>query len=406
MRAEVIGIGTELLLGDIVNTNASWIGQRLASVGWSCYRHTVVGDNIDRIAEVVRGAMERADAVVLTGGLGPTQDDITREAVSLATGAALHRDERIVGSLRERFASFGREMSEINVRQADVLDGARIIDATFGTAPGLILEHQGATLYLLPGVPREMKEMFERGVLPDLAERGGSAIVSRVVRTMGLSESTVAEKLTPLWEQMQGVTMAFLAGGGEVRVRLTASGDDARLPEAVSAVSAALGASVVGLDEDTLEAVVGAALRRRGWSLAVAESLTGGAMGARITSVAGASDYFRGSLVTYSAEAKSSILGVDPELLSKVGPVDIEVARQMAQGARECLSADVGVSLTGVAGPSDHGGRSAGIVALAVVSPDGEITREIKIPGDRATVRQITVSAGLNLLRLHLLGPA
>lgn len=405
MRAEIVGVGTELLLGDIVNTNASWIAQRLTTVGWGCYRHTVVGDNVERIADVLRGAMDRADAVIITGGLGPTQDDITREAVAVATGKSLRRDASIEDALRARFASFGRVMSEINLRQADVIEGARVIDATMGTAPGLIVEHSGTKLYLVPGVPREMKDMVERAVLPDLRARGGVPIVSRVVRTAGVAESTIAELLGPAWESMEGVTMAFLAGGGEVRIRLTSAADDARIENAIALVSATLGTAVVGLDEVTLEVAVGRALTERGWTLAAAESLTGGAFGARVTSVPGSSAFFRGSLVTYSLDTKVDVLDVDADLLALRGPVDAEVASQMASGARSRLGADVAVSMTGVAGPEEHGGHPPGTVVLAVVSPRGAETRQVRVPGDRATVRQIAVTAALNLVRLHLQDP-
>lgn len=401
MRAEVVGIGTELLLGDIVNTNASYIGQQLAAVGWACYRHTVVGDNIERIADVLQGAIERSDAVIVTGGLGPTQDDITREAVAHATGRALRRDDVIADSLRARFAAMGRSMPEMNLRQADVPDGARVIDATIGTAPGLIVEHGTCTLYLVPGVPREMRDMLERAVLPDLRRRGGAPIASRVVRTAGVAESAIAELLTPMWDEMHDVTMAFLAGGGEVRVRLTGT-DAARLDEAVVKVRRELDRMVVGVDDETLESVVGRALTARGWTLSAAESLTGGALGARLTATPGASAYFRGSLVAYAVEAKIEALGVDPALLADVGTVDVAVAAQMAQGARSTFGSDVGVAVTGVAGPAEHSGRPPGSVALAVVSPLGTETRAVRFPGDRATVQQIAVTAALNLIRLHL----
>ena len=227
LRCEIIGVGTELLLGQIVNTNAAWIGERLAIVGWDCLRHTVVGDNEERIATAIREALERADAVILTGGLGPTQDDVTREAIAAVAGVPLVRQPHIEQWLRERFAHIGRlRMAEMNLRQADVPEGARTTDNPVGTAPGLIIEVKGKPVYAVPGVPREMQGMIERVVLPDLAARAGEgrAIVSRTLRTAGIGESLLAERLTPLWESVSNVTMAYLASAGEVRVRLTAVG--------------------------------------------------------------------------------------------------------------------------------------------------------------------------------------
>ncbi len=410
MRAEVVSVGTELLLGDIVNTNAAHIGQALASIGVDCFMHTSVGDNEQRIADAIAAALAHADAVIVTGGLGPTQDDVTREAISALTGRPLIRDPKIEEQLRRRFAEFGRPMAEVNVRQADVPDGASIIEQSWGTAPGLIVEHAGGVIYAVPGVPAEMEDMLARAVLPDLLGRAGepSQITSRVVRIAGVSESTIAEQLHDVWQILGGeTTMAFLAGGGEVRIRLTAkASDSARAQELVAAAEASvrgsLGAAVVGVDDDTLEAVVGALLLARGWSLGCAESLTGGALGSRITSVAGASEYFRGSIVSYATEVKEDLLAVPAWVLDEHGPVSEPVARAMAAGARDRLKADVAVALTGVAGPTEQG-RPIGTVVVAVAGPLGEAAREVRLPGDRNTVRTLAVSAALNLVRLYLL---
>ncbi len=410
MRAEVLSVGTELLLGDIVNTNAAHIGQALAAIGIDCFMHTAVGDNEKRIADAIGAALSRADAVIITGGIGPTQDDVTREAISAVTGRALIRDPKIEEKLRRRFAEFGRPMPEMNVRQADVPDGASIIEQSWGTAPGLIVEHGAGVIYAVPGVPAEMEDMLARSVLPDLLRRAGepSQIVSRVVRIAGVSESTIAEQLRDVWDVLGGeTTMAFLAGGGEVRIRLTAKAPDPlRAQELVgtaeASVRASLGAAVVGVDDETLERVVGTLLLERGWSLGAAESLTGGALGSRITSSAGASEYFRGSIVSYATEVKEDLLGVPASVLAEHGPVSEPVARAMAQGARERLKADVAVALTGVAGPTEQG-RPVGTVVIAVAGPLGDVTRDVRLPGDRNTVRTLAVSAGLNLVRLYLL---
>lgn len=418
MRCEIVGVGTELLLGQIVNTNAAWIGQRLADVGWDCMRHTVVGDNQERIAGALREALDRADAVIVTGGLGPTQDDVTREAVAAAAGVPLHRDPAIERWLEERFAGFGvGRVAPMNLRQADVPEGARTIDNPRGSAPGLMIEIGGKPLYAVPGVPREMEGMLERVVLPDLAARAGEgrAIVSRTLRTAGVGESLLAERLTPLWESTgaagEGVTMAYLASPGEVRVRLTTVGparEDAlaRIAPVEQAVRAELGAVVYGFDDETLEQVVARLLREHGQSLATAESLTGGLVGGRVTTVPGASDYYRGGVVAYATEAKAGVLGVDAKLLDEHGPVSEPVAAAMAEGARLAFAADVGLATTGVAGPTEQGGRPVGSLCLAVADPVGTVTTTVRAPGDRTQVRAWATTLALDLLRRRLEGVA
>ncbi len=410
MRAEVIGVGTELLLGDIVNTNAAHIGSVLAQWGIDCFAHHVVGDNTERIAEMIASSLARADAVVLTGGLGPTQDDVTREAIALVTGRPLERDPAIEEALRARFAALGREMPSMNLRQAEVPAGATVIPQTFGTAPGLIVEHSDGVIYAIPGVPAEMEDMLARAVVPDLRRRSGHAerIVSRIVRTSGLPESTVAEALAPLWDELGGaLTMAFLAGGGEVRIRLTAKAADdasatATLDEAEARVRALLGAAVVGTGDERLEVAVGDLLRARGWTIACAESLTAGWLAGRIAQVPGAGDYLRGGIVAYAPDLKRSALGVPDEVLASHGSVNEPVARAMAAGVRARLGADVGVAITGVAGP-DPQGREPGTVIIAVDGPLGQTAREVRLPGDRNTVRALAAAVALNLVRLYLL---
>jgi nicotinamide-nucleotide amidase len=414
VRCEIIGVGTELLLGQIVNTNAAWIGQRLADVGWDCLRHTAVGDNEQRIAETIREALDRADAVIVTGGLGPTQDDVTREALAAVAGVSLVRQPELEQWLRERFARMGvQRMAEMNLRQADVPEGARVIDNPRGTAPGLIVEIDGRPTYAVPGVPREMEGMLERVVLPDLAARAGEgrAIVSRTLRTVGVGESRLAERLTPLWEEAGSgeVTLAYLASPGEVRVRLTAvgatrSGALAEIAPVEARVREELGDIVYGTDDETLEAVVGRLLRERGLSLATAESLTGGLLGGRVTGIAGASDHYLGGVVAYATDAKASQLGVDPDLLAAEGPVSEQVAAAMAAGARAAFGADLGLAATGVAGPTEQSGRRVGTLCLGVADAAGTATRTLTAPGDRTQVRLWTCSVALDLLRRRLEG--
>jgi nicotinamide-nucleotide amidase len=414
VRCEIIGVGTELLLGQIVNTNAAWIGQRLADVGWDCLRHTVVGDNEQRIAGTIREALDRADAVIVTGGLGPTQDDVTREALAAVAGVSLVRQPELEQWLRERFARMGvQRMAEMNLRQADVPEGARVIDNPRGTAPGLIVEVDGKPTYAVPGVPREMEGMLERVVLPDLAVRAGEgrAIVSRILRTVGVGESRLAERLTPLWDEAGSgeVTLAYLASPGEVRVRLTAVGATreealAEIAPVEARVREELGDIVYGTDDETLEAVVGRLLRERDLSLATAESLTGGLLGGRITGTPGASDYYLGGIVTYATETKASQLGVDRDLLDADGPVNEPVAAAMAEGVRKAYGADLGLAATGVAGPTEQSGRPVGTLCLGVADAAGTATRTLTAPGDRAQVRLWTCSVALDLLRRRLEG--
>jgi nicotinamide-nucleotide amidase len=416
VRCEIIGVGTELLLGQIINTNAAWIGQRLADVGWDCLRHTVVGDNEQRIAETIREALDRADAVIVTGGLGPTQDDVTREALAAVAGVSLVRQPDLEQWLREWFARMGvRRMAEMNLRQADVPEGARVIDNPRGTAPGLIVELDGKPTYAVPGVPREMEGMLERVVLPDLAARAGEgrAIVSRTLRTVGVGESRLAERLTPLWEEAGAgqATLAYLASPGEVRVRLTAVGATreealAEIAPVEARVRQELGDIVYGTDDETLEAVVGRLLREQGLSLATAESLTGGLLGGRVTGIAGASDYYLGGVVAYATDAKASQLGVDSDLLAAEGPVSEPVAAAMATGARNAFGADLGLAATGVAGPTEQSGRRVGTLCLGVADAAGTAAKTLTAPGDRTQVRLWTCSVALDLLRRRLEGLA
>jgi competence/damage-inducible protein CinA-like protein len=414
VRCEIIGVGTELLLGQIVNTNAAWIGQRLADVGWDCLRHTVVGDNERRIAETIREALDRADAVILTGGLGPTQDDVTREALAAVAGVSLQRQPELEQWLRERFARMGvQRMAEMNLRQADVPEGAQVIDNPRGTAPGLIVELHGKPTYAVPGVPREMEGMLERVVLPDLAARAGEgrAIVSRTLRTAGVGESRLAERLTPLWDEAGAgeVTLAYLASPGEVRVRLTAVG--ATREEALGEIAPVearvreeLGDIVYGADDETLEALVGRLLRERDLTMATAESLTGGLLGGRITGLTGASDSYLGGVVTYATDAKASQLGVDQQLLDTDGPVSEPVAAAMAEGVRKAFGADLGLATTGVAGPAEQSGRRVGTLCLGVADAAGTVTQALTAPGERTQVRLWACTVALDLARRRLEG--
>ena len=410
MRAELIGIGTEILLGQIANTNAQWMSQRLAEIGVDVLHHQVVGDNVGRIAEAFRLAASRADVVIATGGLGPTGDDVTRQGLAEAFGLRLDRRAEIEAFLREKFRRMGREMPESNLVQADVPQGARYILPQRGTAPGLVVERtDGTRVYAVPGVPAEMREMLEGEILPELqAEIGPAGIVSRVVRVVGVAEAKVGELLDDLFRSSTNPTVAYLASAGEVRVRLTAKASSAEEAAALIApveeeVRRRLGPAVFGTDEEELEAVVGHLLLERGLTVAVAESLTGGGLAARIVHVPESSRYFVGGVVAYSPDAKRELLGVSAETLKGQGMVSEACAVEMAAGVRRAFAAEVGVSTTGVAGPDPLEGHPPGEVWVAVSSPATEEARGFRAPGDRDQVRRWAEQGALDLLRRHLL---
>lgn len=408
MRCEVVAVGTELLLGQIVDTNSAWIGEQLALRGIDSLRQTKVGDNQARIVAVLQEALDRADAVIVCGGLGPTQDDITREAIAELMGVELVRHEELIDAIRQLFARRGRAMAGNNLRQAEVPVGATAIEQRTGTAPGLMCPVGDKVVYAVPGVPYEMREMLERAVLPDLERRAGGrqVFVSRTLRTWGESESRIAELLGPridALDEQGNPTMAFLASGIEgIKVRLTARADTAAhaaelLDDEEAKVRAILGDLVFSGDDEPMEAVVGAMLQERGLTVAVAESLTGGLVASRMVAVPGSSGWFRGGVVAYQSQVKFDVLGV-PD-----GPVVSEAAAMaMAVGVRRILGADVGLSTTGVAGPTDQEGQPPGTVWLGLAIDDEVDAVLVQLPGDRDRIRQMSVICLVDRLRRRL----
>ena len=410
MRCDVVAIGTELLLGQIVDTNSEWIGEQLAIAGVDSHFQVKVGDNLRRIVLALRESLARSDAVIACGGLGPTQDDITREAIAEVLNVPLRRDPALVDRVRNMFQARGRQMSDNNLRQADVPEGATIIPQVRGTAPGLICPVGHKVIYAVPGVPHEMEEMVLRAVLPDLQARSGATatIRSRTLRTWGLAESALAEVVGPRLEALERAgnpTIAFLASGIEgIKVRITAKAGDEAADRALldaeeSELRAVLGDVVFGVDDETMEAAVARLLIDAGLSLGLAESLTGGLVGARLTAVPGASDWFRGSIVAYDSAVKHRLLGV-PD-----GPVVSEqAALAMATGSAKVLAADVGLGVTGVAGPTEQDGQPVGTVWMGLAM-DGEADAvRVQLPGDRDRIRQFAAISLLDLLRRRLLG--
>lgn len=410
MRCDVVAVGTELLLGQIVDTNSAWIGERLAAHGIDSLLQVKVGDNRARIVDVLRRVLADADAVVVCGGLGPTHDDLTRDAIAELMGAELVPDVEVADRIRELFARRGRQMPENNLRQALVPVGATVIPQTRGTAPGLICPVGDKVVYAVPGVPHELYDMVERAVLPhlDSREAEGSVIVSRVLRTWGESESGLGERLDEVISRLEEEgtpTLAFLASGWEgLKIRLTAKARTREAAEELidrwdAEVRRHVGQFVFGADDDTMESVVLDLMRRRGVTLGLAESVTGGLVAGRLTSVPGASDVLRGAIVSYASEVKHDLLGV-PE-----GPVVSEAAAAaMATGARRVLHADVGLALTGVAGPAEQDGMPVGTLCVGIASGDGPaLTSTLRLPGQREQMRQMAVISALDLLRRHLL---
>ncbi|MCL4446271.1 MAG: competence/damage-inducible protein A [Actinobacteria bacterium] len=426
LSVEIVAVGTELLLGQIADTNSAWLGVELALIGAESHFHQAVGDNHERIVLAIRTALARSDAVVVCGGLGPTQDDITRAAIASVMNVSLERHEDLVERISKAFADRGREMPENNLAQADVPRGASVIPQTLGTAPGLICPLGGKVIYALPGVPYEMSDMFERGVKPDLLRRlreagNESVIASRVMRTWGTSESALAEALAGRFAAIESgvdwklprTTIAFLASGIEgLKVRVTARATTAaaaeealerELGEIQDVLHSTFGDVVFSVDDESMEEVVARLLDRKGLSLGVAESLTGGMIASRLVGVAGASRWFRGGVVSYASSVKHSILGV-PD----VPVVSEAAAAAMAEGARRVLGADVGVGVTGVAGPDDADGQPPGTVFVGVSLPDPTTqdptteVRRLNVPGDRERVRQYSVISALDLLRRTL----
>jgi nicotinamide-nucleotide amidase len=410
VRCDVVAVGTELLLGQIVDTNSEWIGEQLAIAGIDSHFQVKVGDNLRRIVLALRESLAHSDAVITCGGLGPTQDDITREAIAEVLNVPLRRDPALVDRVRAMFQARGRQMSDNNLRQADVPEGATIIPQVQGTAPGLICPVGHKVIYAVPGVPHEMEEMVLRAVLPDLRARSGSTatIRSRTLRTWGLAESALAELVALRHQALEGTgnpTIAFLASGIEgIKVRITAkAGDEAAARALLDAeegeLRALLGDVVFGVDDEAMEVAVARLLIEAGLTLGLAESLTGGLVGARLTAVPGASDWFRGSIVAYDSAVKHRLLGV-PD-----GPVVSEqAARAMATGSARVLAADVGLGVTGVAGPTEQDGQPVGTVWMGLAM-DGETdAARVQLPGDRDRVRQFAAISALDLLRRRLLG--
>src|SRR5919205_2364052 len=410
LTAEIIAVGSELLTPFRTDTNSLWLTDRLNSVGVEVKLKTIVGDDDARLEETIRDALKRSGTVILTGGLGPTEDDITRKIAARALGRRLSLDERVLEEIRAKFLRWGRKMPEINARQAMVMEGASVLPNPNGSAPGMYLEHDSRVVALLPGPPREMKPMFDTHVLPRLSARaGGVRVARRVLRVAGLGESAVDERIAPVYTQYKNPQTTILFNRSEIEIHLTAQARteteaELLLDGLAGQIEERLGHSIFAFRGEKMEEVVGLRLAVAGFTLAVAESCTGGLISQRLTEVPGSSVYFMEGVVAYSNDAKTRSLGVDAELIQKHGAVSSEVAEAMAEGVRRRADTDFGLSATGIAGPS--GGteeKPVGLVYIALSDDAHTEHRKLMLPGDRHLIRWRASQFALDLLRRRLI---
>lgn len=408
MNAELIAVGTEILLGDIVNTDAQVISQGLSELGINVFYQTVVGDNPARLRHVVETARDRADIIITTGGLGPTLDDLTKETLATVFGKKMALHQPSLDRIKDFFQTIGREMTPNNEKQAWLPEGCTVFTNEWGTAPGCAFEAYGKHVLMLPGPPRECNPMWKECAMPYLYKLAGGCIVSRNIRVFGLGESNMEAILHDMMEQSKNPTIAPYAKTSECFARVTAKADtpaecEKLLEPVVEKICGLLGDDVYGVDVDSLEQVVGDGLRQRGMTLAVAESCTGGLLSKRITDVPGCSDYYLGGVCSYANEVKMNLLGVKKETLDTLGAVSPEVAEQMAEGVAKALGADVGVGITGVAGPG--GGtdeKPVGLVYISVWCKGQHFTRKMKAANGRDRIRMQAASTALDLIRRNI----
>jgi nicotinamide-nucleotide amidase len=410
LKAEIISVGTELLLGHIVDTNAAYLAQELSALGIDLYWGTHVGDNLERVTETFRRAMSRSDFIIVTGGLGPTEDDLTRESIAAALGEEMVVVPKLEGELREFFARRGRPMPERNVKQATLIPSARVVSNPIGTAPGWWVERDGTLIAAMPGVPNEMYRMWQNEIVPRLLKSEESAVIhTRIVKVLGIGESHVEEIIQPLLASTNP-TLATYAKSDGIHVRITAKAptvEEARnlLLEPESEIRRLLGSAIYGVDDETIESIVLRQLASTGQTVACVEAITGGLISAALADAAGGdSMVFKGGLVVDSMEAKA-LWGIDPGLMESAGEVSAVVSESMATLARRHFDADVGIGVTGVAGPEPYQEQRPGSIHLAI-DDGGQLVchSEIGFGNTPSTVKSRTVVAALDLLRRHLAG--
>jgi nicotinamide-nucleotide amidase len=407
--AEIIAVGSEMLTSQRIDTNSLFITDELNALGVEVRRKLVIGDDRELLAAAVRQAMSQMDIVILSGGLGPTEDDLTREAVAQALGRALVLQQELVDAIEERFRRRQRKMAENNKRQAYLVEGAEILPNPNGTAVGQWIEHEGRLVMLLPGPPGEMKPMFNGECVPRLARRLPAQVIrGRMYRVTGMTESDLDQLIAPVYTRFANPVTTILASPGDIQVHLRArcntEGEAERLlADAAGPIEELLGDRIFSRNGDSLEAVIGARLRESGATVAVAESCTGGMVAERITAVPGSSDYFLGGFLVYSDRMKRTLLGIDPLLIERHTAVSAEVAQAMAEQARARTGATYGVSTTGEAGPESSTGAPVGTVYIGFAGPSRTDACKLNFPGDRTRIRMFAAQGALDLLRRRIL---
>ncbi|HEV7905012.1 MAG TPA: competence/damage-inducible protein A [Pyrinomonadaceae bacterium] len=410
LTAEIIAIGSELLTPDRSDTNSLWLTEKLNAIGIEVKLKTIVGDDDARLEETIKDALRRSRVVIATGGLGPTEDDITRKIAARAMGRRLVLNETILDELRAKFMRWGRTMPEINTRQAMIIEGAEVLDNPHGSAPGMYLEHEGRSVVLLPGPPREMRPMYETYINAKLVEKAGDVRVARrVLRVSGLGESAVDERIAPVYTQYKNPQTTILFNRSEIEIHLTAQGRSEKEAELLldglaGQIEERLGDAIFAFRGEQMEEIIGLRLAVSGFTLAVAESCTGGLIAERLTQVPGSSNYFMEGVVSYSNDAKVRLLGVPSDLIAEYGAVSAPVAEAMAEGVRERAGTDFGLSVTGIAGPG--GGtedKPVGLVYIALSDDAHTEHRKLLLPGDRQLIRWRASQAALDLLRRRLI---
>lgn len=410
LTAEIIAIGSELLTPERTDTNSLWLTEQLNQIGIEVKLKTIVGDDDARLEEAIKDALRRSRVIITTGGLGPTEDDITRKIAGRAMARRLQLDERVLADIRAKFMRWGRAMPEINARQAMIIEGAEVLDNPNGSAPGMYVEHEGRSVVLLPGPPREMKPMFESLVKPRIAAKAGDVrVVRRMLRVSGLGESAVDEKIAPVYRQYTNPQTTILFNRSEIEIHLTAQAKTEQEAELLldglaGQIEERLGDAIFAFRGERMEEVVGLRLAVGGFTLATAESCTGGLVAERLTEVPGSSVYFREGVVAYSNEAKVRLLGVPSDLIAEYGAVSAPVAEAMADGVRLRADADFGISVTGIAGPD--GGtedKPVGLVYIALSDDAHTEHRKLLLPGDRQLIRWRASQAALDLMRRRLI---
>lgn len=409
MKCEIIAVGTELLLGDIVNTNAQYLSRKLADLGIDVFYHLAVGDNLQRLSDTIKTSLVRCDLIITSGGLGPTVDDLTKEGVSNALGLKLLPDEASIKRIKDLFKAMERPMTDNNLRQGYIPEGATILENDNGTAPGVVIEKDGKTVIMLPGPPKELYPMFEDKVMPYLKTKVHSTIKSRMLRVIGVGESSAEDMLKEIFKSQTNPTIAPYAKDGEVHLRITAKTDateeaDRLIDQLEARVHAILGENIYGYDEESLEEVVLKLLIERNLTLALAESCTGGLIASRLTDVPGASASLMCGIISYSNESKIKILGVKDDTIKSYGAVSSQTAEEMAIGAKRKSATDIGLSITGIAGPD--GGtpeKPVGLCYIGIAIGDMVRSQKFIFPGNRKKIKWSSSSKALDLLRRELL---